>query len=143
VALFNLEIITAEQVVFTGEVNSLTAPASEGEIGVLPRHVPILTVLNPGELRYSTSESQQHLVVSGGFLEVKPDKVVVLVDSAERLEEIDEERAQMAIQRAKDRLVDKSVDLDLERALSSLRRASARLDLVRKRRQRGPGVPQG
>ena len=141
-ASFNLEIITAEQSVFSGQVNSLTAPAADGEIGVLPRHASILTLLKPGELNYSTPETQQHLAVSGGFLEVNADKVVILVDSAERLEDIDEDRAQLAIQRAKDRLSEKSTDLDLERALRSLRRAEARLDLVRKRRHRGPGVPQ-
>ncbi len=141
-ASFNLEIITAEQTIFSGQVSSLTAPATDGEIGVLPRHASILTLLKPGELKYSTTEIQQHLAVSGGFLEVNADKVVILVDSAERLEDIDEDRAQRAIQRAKDRLLEKSTDLDLERALGSLRRASARLDLVRKRRLRGPGVPQ-
>jgi len=141
-ASFNLEIITAEQTIFSGQVSSLTAPATDGEIGVLPRHASILTLLKPGELKYSTTEIQQHLAVSGGFLEVNADKVVILVDSAERLEDIDEDRAQLAIQRAKDRLLEKSTDLDLERALGSLRRASARLDLVRKRRLRGPGVPQ-
>ena len=141
-ASFNLEIITAEQSVFSGQVNSLPAPAADGEIGVLPRHASVLTLLKPGELKYSTPETQQHLAVSGGFLEVNADKVVILVDSAARLEDIDEDRAQLAIQRAKDRLSEKATDLDLERALGSLRRAEARLDLVRKRRHRGPGVPQ-
>src|SRR3972149_7955119 len=99
-AKLNLDIVTAERVVFSQEVDSVVAPGIEGELGILPKHAPLLTALNLGELRIKTGGEEITMAIGGGFLEVMPDKVVVLADSAERAEEIDLARAQEAQRRA-------------------------------------------
>lgn len=135
-----LEIVTAERVLFQGEVDSVVAPGVEGELGILPKHAALMTVLQPGELRYRTGGAEEHFVVTGGFIDVHGDKVSVLADAAERADEIDLARAEEAVARARQRISEHQGDLDLERALHSLRRAQVRLNVTRRRR--GAGVPQ-
>lgn len=136
-----VEIITAERSLFEGEIDALTAPGIEGELGILPHHAALMTVLQPGELRYNTGSEETQLAISGGFIEVGGNHVMVLADAAEHVDEIDEERAEQAMQRARERIDERPADVDLERALGSLRRARARLDVARRRRRRGAGVP--
>ncbi len=131
-----LEIITAERVLFDGDVDGLVAPGAEGELGVLPHHTALMTLLQPGELRYRVGDQETSLAVTGGFMEVTADRVTVLADAAERVEEIDEARAQEAIRRAQERIALRDEDLDLERALASLRRAQVRIGMVTRRRRR-------
>jgi F-type H+-transporting ATPase subunit epsilon len=133
-----LEIITAERVVYSDQVDLLVAPGIEGELGILPHHAPLLTLLKPGELRVVKDGQDQYMAVTGGFLEVVANTVTVLADAAERAEEIDIERAQAAMRRAQERLAAKAADIDLEQALASLRRAQARVQVARRRRA-GPG----
>lgn len=134
-ATMTLEIVTAERQVSSEEVNGVVAPGIEGELGILPHHAPLLTVLQPGELRIiRAGQEDEHLAVSGGFMEVMGNKVVVLADAAERAEEIDEQRAQEAVRRAEERLAHRTQDMDLERAVASMRRAALRLKVVRRRR---------
>ena len=134
-----LEIVTAERLVYSDQVNGVVAPGIEGELGILPHHAPLLTILQPGELRImKEGQSDTHMAVTGGFLEVIANRVVVLADAAERAEEIDEARAQEAVQRAQERLQSRTADMDLERALASMRRAQARLKVVRRRRHAPP-----
>ena len=90
------EIVTAERGVYSEDVNSVLAPGTEGELGILPNHSPLLTTLKPGELRVEKDGNQTYLAVSGGFMEVLGNKVTVLADTAERLDEIDSERAEQA-----------------------------------------------
>ncbi|MER3399204.1 MAG: ATP synthase F1 subunit epsilon, partial [Chloroflexota bacterium] len=92
--LVRFEIITGERVVYAADVESVTLPGVEGELTVLPRHAPLLTMLKPGELVVRRGGEEVTMAVSGGFLEVMPDKVVVLADTAERAEEIDIARAE-------------------------------------------------
>jgi F-type H+-transporting ATPase subunit epsilon len=132
--LTRLEIVTAERAVFDGEVEAVIAPGSEGELGVLPRHAAVMTVLQPGELRYRIDGQDTHMAVTGGFLDIRGDHVVVLADAAEHVEEIDEARAEEAMRKAKERIAGSEQNLDLERALASLRRAQVRIDLRRRRR---------
>ncbi len=134
-----LDIITAERVVYSDQVNAVVAPGIEGELGILPHHAPLLTILQPGESRVvKEGEEDTFISVSGGFLEVIANKVVILVDTAERAEEIDEARAQEAVSRAQERLEHRTGDMDLERAIASLRKSQSRLKVVRRRRSRPP-----
>ncbi|MBI2935439.1 MAG: F0F1 ATP synthase subunit epsilon [Chloroflexi bacterium] len=132
-----LDIITAERVVYSDEVDLLVAPGIEGELGILPHHAPLLTFLKPGELRIVKDGQDHFFAVAGGFLEVMVNGVTILADSAERAEEIDLARAQSAMQRAQERLSRRSADIDLERALAAIRRAEARIRVARRRR----GIP--
>ena len=136
-----LEIITAERQVFAEEVDMLIAPGIDGQLGILPQHAPLMTVLQPGELTIRKGGEDTYLAVTGGFLEVLANRVSILADACERSDEIDEGRAQAAVQRAQERVVGQISQVELERALASMRRAQIRLDLVRRRRPRA-GQPQ-
>jgi len=135
-----LEIVTAERLVFSEDVDVVVAPGIEGELAVLPHHAPLLTVLKPGEIRFRQEGREGNLAVTGGFLEVMGEKVMVLADAAERAEEINEERAQEAVAKAQERLANRGDDVDLERVLQSLQRAQVRLKVAR-RKGRGEGAP--
>ena len=137
----HFEIVTAERVVYADEVNAVVAPGVEGQLGILPHHAPLLTVLQPGELRVIKGDQETNIAITGGFLEVLANKVALLADAAERAEEIDEARAQAAIARAQERLEHRTADIDLERALTALRRAQVRLQVARHRRRDAGGTP--
>ena len=139
-----LEIITAERQVFSDEVDMVVAPGIDGQLGILPRHAPLMTMLKPGALTVrKAGEEDMYVAVSGGFMEVLGNRVSILADACERSDEIDEERAQQAVQRAQERLANRSEDMELERVMASLRRAQVRVDLVRRRRLRGGQPPPG
>ena len=139
-----LEIITAERQVFSDEVDMVIAPGFDGQLGILPRHAPLMTMLTPGELMVRKSgEDDMHVAVSGGFMDVLGNRVSILADACERSDEIDEERAEQAIQRAQERLANRGSELELERALTSLKRAQVRVNLVRRRRPRNAPSPLG
>jgi F-type H+-transporting ATPase subunit epsilon len=133
-ATMRLDIVTAERLVYSEEVSSVVAPGFDGELGILPHHAPLLTLLKPGELRIRKDGQETLMAVTGGFMEVLDNKVVVLADAAERDSEIDQARAEEALKKAKERIAARGADLDLERALASVRRAEARLKVVRRRR---------
>src|SRR5919202_2432609 len=99
-AKLRLEVVTAEREVFADDVDMVVAPGAEGELGILPRHAPLLTTLQPGVLRLKKDGDETYLAVSGGFMQVYRDRVLVLADTAERAEEIEEDRAEEASQRA-------------------------------------------
>ena len=118
------------------------APGLDGQLGILPKHAPLMTVLKPGELTVKKSgEDDMYVAVSGGFMEVIGNRVSVLADACERSDEIDEARAELAMQRAQERLAQHGSDMELERAMSSLQRAQIRVNLVRRRRPRTGGQP--
>jgi F-type H+-transporting ATPase subunit epsilon len=139
-ATITLEIVTAERLVFSEDVDVVVAPGIEGELAVLPHHAPLLTVLKAGVMRFRQEGKEGNLAVTGGFLEVMGEKVMVLADAAEHAEGINEERAQEAVSRAQERLANRDEDVDLERVLQSLQRAQVRLKVAR-RKGRGEGVP--
>ena len=134
-----LDIVTAERVVYSEEVDIVVAPGVLGELGVLPHHAPLMTTLEPGELRVRKGGEEYSLVISGGFLEVRPDRIIVLADAAERAEEIDIARAEAAKQRAQQRLTHPTPEVDLAQAEAALRRSLARLKVAEKRRRRTQG----
>lgn len=125
-----LEIVTPQKKVFSEDVKFLVAPGTDGELGILPEHTPLITSLNIGVLRIQQEGKNIKVVVSGGFMEVRNSKVTVLATSAERAEEIDVARAEAAKQRAEQRLAAKASDLDVLRAELALKRAIIRLKAV-------------
>ena len=131
-----LEITTAERQVFGDEVDMVIAPGVDGLLGILPRHAPLMTMLQPGELTIRKGGADTFFSVTGGFMEVLGDRVIILADACEHSEEINEERAQEAMRRAQERISSRPTEMQLEQALGSLRRAQARLDTVRRRRNR-------
>ncbi len=131
-----LEIITAERQILADNVNAVVAPGIEGELGILPHHAPLMTMLKPGELLIRKDGEEIYLAVSGGFLEVRPDKVIILADACERAEEIDIARAEEAKRRAEERLKSRPSGVDVGRAEAALRRALARLKVAERRRRK-------
>jgi F-type H+-transporting ATPase subunit epsilon len=133
-----LDIVTAERVVYSADVDIVIAPGAEGQLGILPHHAPLMTILQAGELVVRKGGQEDILAISGGFLEVRPDRVIVLADSAERAEEIDASRAEAARKRAEDRLKDRRAAAPDEAAMAeaALRRAMVRLSVVEKIQKR-------
>lgn len=134
------EVVTAERVVFRGEADMVLAPGSEGQLGILPRHAALIASLQEGELIIrgagGAPEEDISMAIGGGFIEVLDNRVVVLADSAERVEEIDEERAEAARERALERLQSHQEKPDLAAIEAALRRSRVRLKVVRRRRRK-------
>ncbi|MFQ5855400.1 MAG: F0F1 ATP synthase subunit epsilon [Anaerolineae bacterium] len=135
-----LDIVTAERNVYSEDVDMVTAPGIEGELGVLPRHAPLMTALQPGELRIRKGDQVEFFAVGGGFLEVRPDRVIVLADSAEHVDEIDIERAEAARQRAEKMLKEGVPEAQLRAIEGALKRSRVRLRVARRRRRRRADV---
>jgi len=135
-----LEIITAERVVYAGDVDIVVAPGIEGQLGILPHHAPLMTMLQPGELMLRKDDEEESMFVSGGFLEVRGDRVVVLADVAERAEEIDIARAEEAKRRAEERITQYPAHVDHARAEAALLRSMMRIKVAEKSRKRRPLV---
>ncbi|MBI4092892.1 MAG: ATP synthase F1 subunit epsilon [Candidatus Kerfeldbacteria bacterium] len=135
---FKLEITTPERVVYSDEVDSVTLPTVNGEITVLAHHLPIVTVLKAGELVIRKAGQEMPFAVAGGFAQVEPKKLVILADSAERFDEIDEQRAEEARRRAEE--LKKTVatdDVQFAQLAGRIDRELARLKVVRKYKHRG------
>jgi F-type H+-transporting ATPase subunit epsilon len=132
----NLEIVTPEKHLFSGQVDSVTVPANTGYLGILPGHAPLLAELGIGEISYRVGEETDYLFCSWGFLEVLPDRVVLLAQAAELASDIDIKRAEEAKVRAEKILLSKDPDTDFHRAELALLRAVARLDAAKHRRAR-------
>jgi len=139
----HLELVTPDRLMVRESVLAVSLPGREGYLGVLPGHAPLLSELKAGELSYLQGSLTHYLFVNWGFAEVLPDRVIVLVESSERPEEIDAERATRARQRAEERLKGAGEpEIDAERARVALERAMARLAVAQRSLQlAGPGVP--
>ena len=129
-----LEVVTPEKVLVSQAVDTVVAPGTEGEFGVLSDHINFLSGIMPGELRFSSDGGQDHMMVSAGFAEVSANKVSILVDSAERAGDIDLQRAEKALERATSRLAKEkeTEDVDFLRAELSLKRAISRIKVAQK-----------
>ena len=132
----HLEIVTPERQLFTGSVDNVTVPSSTGYLGILPGHAPLLAELGIGEISYDVGDRREYMFCSWGFVEVLPDRVVVLAQAAECASEIDEKRAQEAMSRAEMRLVSKDPNTDFVRAQLALLRAMSRLDAAKHSRRK-------
>lgn len=139
---FRLEIVTAERVVLSEDVDQVNVPGAAGRMGILPRHEPLLTSLIPGELDIIRNGERTPFAVSGGFMEVLPERVTILADTAERADEIDEARAEAARRRAEEMMRERRSDQEMMIAEAQLRRAMVRLSVARLKRggrRSGPG----
>jgi F-type H+-transporting ATPase subunit epsilon len=128
-----LEVVTPDKQVVSQTVDYVSAPGVEGEFGVLPNHVSLLSALAIGALRFNAGGKSQHVFISGGFAEVSGNTVTVLAEAAELAEEIDQARAQAARERAEKRLADRQENMDILRAGASLQRAVTRLHVATRR----------
>lgn len=142
-----VEIVTAERLVYSEEgIDRLIVPGVEGELGVLTLHAPLLTMIQPGVMRIVKGGDEVDMAITGGFIEVRDNRVTILADAAERAEEIDEARAEEARGRAQRLLEERKAEVDLASAEASLRRALVRLKTAERRRRRrggGPSRPTG
>jgi F-type H+-transporting ATPase subunit epsilon len=131
----HVDIVSAEGELFSGDATEVTAPASQGDLGILPRHAPLLTLLKPGEVRVRTPDGEDHhFFVGGGALEVQPTRVTVLADTAMRARDIDEAAALAAKQRAEDALKDQVGHISIAEAQAELARVIAQLKLIQRLR---------
>lgn len=144
----HLQIIALDKIAYEDDVDIVVLPGEEGQLGVLPRHARIVTLLQPGEVLARKSGEETALAISGGFAQIGPDSVTILSDAAEYAEDIDMDRAEQARRRAEERLADRrpTPELDMARAESALLRSMARIRVAeriaaRRRRQAPGGQP--
>lgn len=133
----HVDIVSAEAEIFSGTATMVFAPAEMGEVGISPRHTPLLTRLKPGEVRVQNDDGEeQSFFVSGGMLEVQPHVVTILADTAIRADNLDEAQALEAKERAEKLLSDKTADIDFAKAQSELAESIAQLSAIRKIREK-------
>ncbi|MGI9283899.1 MAG: F0F1 ATP synthase subunit epsilon [Pseudomonadales bacterium] len=131
------DIVSAEEEIFSGRIENLSATGGAGELGIYPGHTPLLTALKPGPIRLQTQEGEEQIYyVSGGYLEVQPGMVTVLADTAKRADDVDEAAALEAQQKAEKELAQKGADFDYSRAATRLAEAAAQLRTVRELRKK-------
>ncbi len=133
----DVRVVSAEGSIFEGTAEMVVAPGQMGELGILPRHAPLLTGLRPGELRIKHGTETEYLFVNGGILEIQPDVVTVLADSAERAADIDEAKAKAAKEAAEARLANQADELDYAAAQAELLEQVARLKTLQRLREQG------
>jgi F-type H+-transporting ATPase subunit epsilon len=125
--------------VFSDDVTALIAWGVEGQLGILPHHAPLMTMLQPGDLMIRKDREEEYLAISGGFLEVRPDKVIILADACEQADEIDVARAEEAKKRAQETMKAAPMTVDAASAEAALRRSLARLKVAERRRRKPIG----
>ncbi|HEX9131580.1 MAG TPA: F0F1 ATP synthase subunit epsilon [Ktedonobacteraceae bacterium] len=134
----HVDVVTAERQLYSGEADTVLAPGTEGQLGILPRHAALLTTLKAGEMLIKLGGAEEPFFVSGGFLEVSNNKVTVLAETAEHAEEIDQARAEAARRRAQEHLAQAQSDVERAELLGALERAVARIHVAEiSRRRRG------
>jgi len=131
----HVDVVSAEGEIFSGEAEMVFVPASQGELGIAPRHAPLLTLIKAGEVRVKTSDGEHSIFVGGGALEVQPRKVTILADTAARAKDLDEAAALAAKQRAEEALAGRTDRIDQAEALAELARAAAQLKLIERLRK--------
>ena len=134
---FHVDIVSAEEEIYSGLAEMLFAPAEMGEVGILARHTPMLTALKPGEVRIKTTDGEESSVyISGGILEIQPHVVTILSDTAIRAKDLDEAAALEAKERAEKLLQDKHSEVDFARAEAELAEAIAQIQTIKKMKSR-------
>jgi F-type H+-transporting ATPase subunit epsilon len=131
----HVDIVSAEGEIFAGEAEMVFVPAKEGELGITPRHAPLLSLLKPGEVRVKTADGEQSVFVGGGALEIQPNRVTILADTAVRARDIDEAAALAARQRAEEVLASNVDKIEQAEALAELARISEQLKILEKLRK--------
>jgi F-type H+-transporting ATPase subunit epsilon len=135
---FHVDIVSAEQAIFSGEAEMVVAPGEAGELGILPEHMPLLTRIKPGTVRIkgAGAAEEEVIYVSGGMMEVQPDRVTVLADTSVRAHDLDEAKALEAERLAKEALANRTGALEIAKAQAELAEAAAQLSAIRKLRSR-------
>ena len=135
---FHVDIVSAEAAIFSGEATMLIAPGEAGELGILPEHIPLLTRVKPGVLRILPAEGgeEEIIYVSGGMMEVQPDRVTVLADTSVRAHDLDEAKAMEAERLAKEALSNRTGAMEVAKAQAELAEAAAQIAAIRKLRSR-------
>lgn len=128
---FQLRIITPDRVFYEGEVEMVEFNTTEGEIGVLPGHIPLTVIVKPGILNITEVEGEKQAALHSGFAEILPERITILAEIIEWPEEIDEHRAEAALHRAEERLRGRTPETDIARAETALQRAMARIEVLR------------
>ena len=134
----HVDIVSAEQAIFSGEATRVIAPGEAGELGILPEHTPLLTRIKPGTVRIQAAEGgeEEVIYVSGGMMEVQPDVVTILADTSVRAHDLDEAKAMEAKRLAEEALANRTGSMEYAKALAELAEASAQLAAIRKLRSR-------
>ena len=136
-ALMRVEVVSAEKSLYDGEAVMVVAPGVAGELGILPRHAPLLTAIKPGVLKINLPDGGEELLyVSGGILEVQPEKITILADIAERGEDLDEKRAEESRRAAQSDIASGATGLDYAKAQAELAQAAAQLQAIRRLRKK-------
>jgi F-type H+-transporting ATPase subunit epsilon len=135
----HVDIVSAEKEIFSGTAEMVVATLANGEVGILPRHTPLLARMRPGEVRIKTATDELHFYVSGGMLEVQPHVVTVLADTAVRARDLDEAAALKAKERAEDAIKNRQADIDYAKAQAELAEAVAQLRTIKKLRDLAKG----
>lgn len=131
---FRLEIVTPERIVYADDVDVLTVPTVTGEISILAKHTPLVSIISPGEIKIKKNNEIEYMAISGGFVQVFFNKVIILADTAERAEEIDLERAEQARERAQKLMEEKRGDkISHAEAMASFQRALVRIKVGRRK----------
>jgi F-type H+-transporting ATPase subunit epsilon len=133
---FHVDIVSAEASIFSGEAEMVIAPGASGELGIMPEHMPLLTRIKPGTIRIRTGNDEEVIYVSGGMMEVQPDRVTVLADTSVRAHDLDEAKAMEAERLAKEALSNRTGKMEVAKAQAELAEAVAQLSAIRKLRQR-------
>jgi F-type H+-transporting ATPase subunit epsilon len=132
----HVDIVSAEGEIFSGAASMVFAPGSQGELGIAPRHAPLLTLLKPGEVRVQTADgTEQHFFVGGGALEVQPNKVTVLADTALRAKDLDENAALAAKQRAEEALNKATDRIEHAEAMKEIVRMAEQVKMIQRLRK--------
>jgi len=135
-AHLQLQIVSADRLLVEDTVDEVEVPATEGYLGILPGHTPLLALLEVGELWYRKGQEKFYLSIAFGFVEVQPDRVTILAEIAEKPEEIDSSRAEAAKRRAEERMAKPVLDMDFERARIAMMKALVRLQVASRARIR-------
>ncbi len=131
---FKLEIVTPERLIYSDDIDLITVPTVQGDISILARHVPLISILEPGEIKIKKDGDVSFLAIAGGFIQVTGQKVTILADAAERAEEIDLSRAEEARERARNLMQQKQLDkLSHAEAMASLQCALTRIKVARRK----------
>ena len=134
---FHVDIVSAEQSIFSGEASLVVAPGEAGELGILPEHIPLLTRIKPGTVRIQQASGEDEVIyVSGGMMEVQPDIVTILADTSVRAHDLDEAKALEAKRRAEEALTNRTSAFEVAKAQAELAEAAAQIAAIRKLRQR-------
>ena len=132
----HIDVVSAEELIFSGEAEVVVLPGEMGELGIYPRHLPLITRIKPGAVRIKTANTEEYVFVAGGILDVQPHVVTVLADTAIRAKDLDEAKAEEAKKQAENALLNQNSKIDYARAQAEIAQAIAQLALIKRLQNR-------